>query len=168
MGGPVVRGRSVNAFRATQIDHVELFVPDRHEAAGWYQRVLGLEILPEYQEWAADPHGPLMISSDAGGTKLALFEGQPQGPRPASGFHLVAFRASADGFLEFLRRLGDLELTDHRDRRVTSDSVVDHEKAYSVYFSDPYGHRLEVTSYDHDALRAALAARPRVSGRGHE
>jgi hypothetical protein len=36
------------------------------------------------------------------------------------------------------------------------DSVVDHDKAYSVYFSDPYGHRLEVTTYDHDGLRTAL------------
>ena len=38
----------MNTFRALQIDHVELFVPDRYEAAGWYQRVLGLEILVEY------------------------------------------------------------------------------------------------------------------------
>jgi catechol 2,3-dioxygenase-like lactoylglutathione lyase family enzyme len=27
------------------IDHVELFVPDRHEAAAWYRSVLGLEVL---------------------------------------------------------------------------------------------------------------------------
>jgi hypothetical protein len=39
---------------------------------------------------------------------------------------------------------------------VSLDSVVDHGKAYSVYFSDPYGDRLEDTSYDHDALRKAL------------
>ena len=148
----------MNAFGAAQIDHVELFVPDRREAAAWYRRVLGLEILPEYQEWAADPRGPLMISSDAGRTKLALFEGQPQGPRPTAGFHVVAFRVDAAGFLEFLGRLGGLQLRDDRDGPVTSESAVDHGQAYSVYFSDPYGHRLEVTSYEHDALRTALAA----------
>jgi catechol 2,3-dioxygenase-like lactoylglutathione lyase family enzyme len=148
----------VNTFRVLQIDHVELFVPDRHEAARWYQHVLGLQILPEYQHWTADPGGPLMISSDGGSTKLALFEGQTQGPKPTSGFHLVAFRVSANGFIEFLQRLGDLQLKDHRDRLVTFDSVVDHQKAYSVYFSDPYGHRLEVTTYDYEATRAALPA----------
>jgi catechol 2,3-dioxygenase-like lactoylglutathione lyase family enzyme len=140
-----------------QIDHVELFVPGRHEAAAWYQRVLGLEILPEYLEWASDPRGPLMISSDGGRTKLALFEGDPQGARTTAGFHLVAFRVSAEGFVEFLKRLDGLHLSDHRHRAVTIASVVDHEKAYSIYFSDPYGHRLEVTTYDHAALRAALA-----------
>lgn len=36
------------------------------------------------------------------------------------------------------------------------ESVVDHDKAYSIYFSDPYGHCLEVTTYDYDALRAEL------------
>ena len=54
----------LNSFRVLQIDHVELFVPDRHEAAGWYQRILGLDVVPAYQDWAADPGGPLMISSD--------------------------------------------------------------------------------------------------------
>ncbi len=91
----------VTSFHVLQIDHVELFVPDRHEAAGWYQRVLGLAVLPEYQEWATDQGGPLMISSDDGNTKLALFEGQPQS-------------------------------------------------------SDPYGHRLEVTTYEYEAPRTAL------------
>jgi catechol 2,3-dioxygenase-like lactoylglutathione lyase family enzyme len=144
-------------FRVLQIDHVELFVPDRHEAAGWYQRMLGLEIVPEYLAWAADPRGPLMISSDDGSTKLALFEGRPQKSRPTAGFHRVAFRVNAGAFMEFVRRLGDRPLNDHEDRPVTADSVVDHEKAYSVYFSDPYGHRLEVTTYEYEATRAALS-----------
>lgn len=143
-------------FRVLQIDHVELFVPDRREAAHWYQRVLGLEIVPAYEDWSADCGGPLMISSDDGSTKLALFEGRPQESESTAGFQLVAFRVGASGFVEFLRRLGDLELKDSRARPVTSDSVVDHEKAYSLYFCDPYGHRLEVTTYEYEATRAAL------------
>ena len=146
------------ASPTVQIDHVELFVPSRHEAAAWYHQILGLEILPEYLEWASDPRGPLMISSDGGRTKLALFEGDPQGARATAGFHLVAFRIGAEGFVEFLKRLDDLHLSDHRNRIVTIDSVVDHEKAYSVYFSDPYGHRLEVTTYECEATRAAMKA----------
>jgi catechol 2,3-dioxygenase-like lactoylglutathione lyase family enzyme len=148
----------MSTVRVRQIDHVELFVPNRHEAAAWYQRVLGLEIVPEYRHWADDPRGPLMISSDGGSTKLALFDGQPQESRPTAGFHLVAFQVDADGFLAFLRQLEHAQLRDDRARVVTADSVRDHQKAFSVYFCDPYGHRLEVTTYEHDKVRAALPA----------
>ena len=143
-------------FRVLQIDHVELFVPDRYEAADWYKRTLGLDIAPGYEQWAADPRGPLMISSDDGNTKLALFDRQPQESSPTSGWHLVAFRVNVDGFMEFMKRLADQPLIDHQRRAVTFDSIVDHEQAYSVYFSDPYGHRLELTTYDYEATRAAL------------
>jgi catechol 2,3-dioxygenase-like lactoylglutathione lyase family enzyme len=147
-------------FKVQQIDHVELYVPDRYEAAGWYERVLGLQIVRECEGWAADG-GPLMISSDAGSTKLALFEGRPA-PPPATltaAFHRVAFRVSGGGFSEFLRRLPELALEDSRQRPVTADSVVDHRQAYSIYFDDPYGHLLEVTTYDYDEVSAFLAAR---------
>lgn len=132
-------------------------MPDRHHAAEWYQRVLGLEIVAEHRHWADDPRGPLMISSDAGSTKLALFQGDPQAGRPTAGFHRVAFSVSAIGFRAFVARLADLELTDHNHQPVTADSVVDHDQAFSIYFSDPSGHRLEVTTYEHEAVRAELA-----------
>ena len=140
------------------IDHVELFVQDRHEAAHWYRDVLGLEILEGYREWADDPRGPLMISGDGGATKLALFSGEPQGERPTAGFHLVAFRLGAHEFLAFLDRLPALRLSDHRGRDVTRDLAVDHDKSFSLYFSDPWGHRLELTTYEHVAVRAALGS----------
>ena len=146
----------MNTIRSLQIDHVELFVPDRYEAAEWYQRVLGLEILAEYRDWATGSGGPLMISSDDGSTKLALFEGEPQQSKPTAGFHRVAFRADTEAFIEFLRRLGKLNLSDQQGRPVTIESVVDHRQAYSIYFADPYGHRLELTTYDYESTRIAL------------
>ena len=96
-----------------------------------------------------------MISSDGGGTKLALFEGQPSGPVEArtAAFHRVAFSVTGAGFTEFLGRLSDLGLTGSNNRAVTSESVVDHQQAYWIYFTDPYGHLLEVTTYDYDAVR---------------
>ncbi len=39
------------------IDHVELFVPDRYAAAKWYEEVLGLRLMPAFEEWASDPYG---------------------------------------------------------------------------------------------------------------
>ena len=138
----------------TRIDHVELFVPDRRDAARWYQRVLGLAIIPEYEHWANDPRGPLMISSDGGDTKLALFEGAPQGSRETAGFHLVAFRMDAENFVRFLDGVAGLELTNHRGQRVTAAMVSDHTAAWSIYFNDPYGHRLEVTTYEYEQVKA--------------
>src|SRR4029078_4163506 len=108
----------MTGFRVLQIDHVEMFVPDRHEAAGWYQSTLGLEIVPEYREWATEG-GPRMISSDDGSTKLALFQGQPQASRPTAGFHRVAFRVTAGGFMDFLQRLTDRPLQGHHRRART-------------------------------------------------
>ena len=139
------------------VDHVELFVPDRYEAARWYERVLGLTILPEYESWASDPRGPLMISGDGGATKLALFEG-PVASGGDAGFRRVAFRLDGARFVETLLRLGDLPVHDARGRPLTRNSLVDHQKAFSIYFSDPYGHPLEITTYDHDEVRAAVAA----------
>ncbi len=143
-------------FQVDQVDHIELFVSNRYEAAEWYKKVLGLEIIKSYENWAKNPHGPLMISSDDGNTKLALFEGQPQGRRETAGFHRVAFRVNAANFIKFLKRVTDLQLSDHRGQPVTSQSAVDHQQAFSVYFCDPYGHRLELTTYDYKNTKRAL------------
>ena len=145
-------------FRVEQVDHVEMFVPDRHEAARWYRRVLGWRIVPEYEHWADYPQGPLMISSDGGNTKLALFTGTSQGERPTVGFHLVAFRVDGAGFLAFLDRLESLALIDHRGREVARALAVDHGAAFSIYFNDPWGHRFEITTYDHEMVRKTIGA----------
>lgn len=135
-------------FRVDRVDHVELFVPDRDEAAAWYARTLGLEPVTEYAHWADDPRGPLMIATPEAGTKLALFQGEPQRDRPTAGFHLVAFLVSRAGFDAFLAHVRDNPVCDAHGREVRSLDVRDHGAALSVYFHDPYGHRLEVTTYE--------------------
>ncbi len=126
------------------LDHVEFFVPDRTEAAAWYARVLGCVPVPGTDHWAAHSDGPLMVSPDGGRTKLAIFAGAPQGNRATAGFHRVAFRLGTEEWADFVARIAELGLVeDGRPAR-----VVDHKGARSVYFTDPYGHRLEVTTYD--------------------
>jgi catechol 2,3-dioxygenase-like lactoylglutathione lyase family enzyme len=143
-------------FRVDQIDHVELFVPDRREAARWYERTLGLTVVSEFEHWADDPRGPLMISPDGGRTKLALFTGEPRGRRPTAGFHLTAFRLDGPGFLRFLEHLESAAVLDESGEEVRTLTPRDHGEAFSVYFCDPWGHRLEVTTYDADYLRERL------------
>ena len=141
-------------FKVQQIDHVELFVPDRYEAAAWYKDVLGLEILPLYEFWAEDEDGPLMISSDGGSTKLALFYGEPQGSRDAYGHKRVAFRTDGQGFIQFLSEIESKEIYEKAGRRRTDNDVVDHDQPYSIYFSDPCGYAYEVTTYDYDYVKS--------------
>jgi hypothetical protein len=70
----------------------------------------------------------------------------------------VAFRVDGDGFLAFLDRLDSLALTDQRGQPVSRDQAVDHDQAFSLYFCDPYGHRLELTTYDAERVRPVISA----------
>ena len=134
------------------LDHVELFVPDRVQAASWYERVLGCRPIAGTEEWAHHPQGPLMVSPDGGRTKLALFAGEPQGDRPTAGFHRVAFRLGGAEWLAFVDRLTGLGVGDGN----AGPRIVDHGAAWSAYFTDPFGHRLEVTTYEVEAVRQAV------------
>ncbi|MBZ0113837.1 MAG: VOC family protein [Thermoanaerobaculia bacterium] len=133
-----------------RLDHVELFVPDRDRAAQWYGRVLGFEILEQYRGWATEG-GPLLISNDGGETKLALFVGLSQGEEAVRGLRRLAFRVSAEEFLRFVERSGVW-----RETPLPASDIQDHGKALSVYFSDPWGNLLEVTTYEPEAVREVL------------
>ena len=138
------------------IDHVEILVPDRREAAAWYEEFLGLTPLEDLASWADDPHGPLMISGDGGRTKLALFQPGRGDGQGTTGFHQLAFGVGGAEFLQFLARAAAAGLEDRHGKPVTRASVCDHQRAFSVYFCDPWGHRLEVTTYDYAHVRARL------------
>lgn len=146
-------------FRVGSIDHVELFVPDRYEASNWYSDVLGLEILPQYEFWAKNG-GPLMLSSDGGATKIALFEGEPRGMRKTAGHHRVAFVVTGTNFIEFLHQLESTLIYDDNGNQVESWDVADHKKSFSIYFCDPYGNRYEITSYDYEYIVKKLPDLP--------
>ena len=143
-------------FKIHQIDHVELTVPSRFEAAKWYSQVLGLEIIDELKFWADDPNGPLMIATPSGDTKLALFRGESEGSIPGNGFHLVAFRTDAENFLSFLDELASLDLKDCKGQAVNRHSVANHKQAFSIYFCDPWQNQLEITCYENAVVRKRL------------
>jgi hypothetical protein len=102
-----------------------------------------------------------MIGTRQGNTKLALFEGRPAGSQRSIGFHLVAFRVGSVAFAQFVARLCRLKLQDKNGSIVNSDSVVDHGMALSIYFCDPYGHSLEITTYDYEAAKIELQRIPK-------
>jgi catechol 2,3-dioxygenase-like lactoylglutathione lyase family enzyme len=141
-------------LRGTTIDHVELVVPDRHAAAAWYEDVLGLTIVPGTEHWARESGGPLMISGDGGRVCLALFEGKPTDATTRGGFRRVAFRVTGAEFVAFVEYGRQLGLTPMK--------VQDHTTTISVYFKDPYGHDLEVTTWDVEEARAETGSERRA------
>ena len=55
-------------FKMRSLDHMHLIVPDRYEAAAWFEQNLGFEIVDAYREWAEVEGGPSRQGSagDAG------------------------------------------------------------------------------------------------------
>lgn len=124
-------------FTVEGIDHVALAVRDVGRSAAWYQDVLGLERL--YEEAWGD--FPAVVGT--GGTAIALFP--VEGPRPKGrpgrdtlAMRHLAFRVDAANFARARQAL---------DARGITLVFQDHGIAHSMYFHDPDGHELEITTY---------------------
>ena len=118
------------------IDHVAMGVRDIERSAKWYIDVLGFERLHEGM-WNGVP-----TFIGKGNTGIALF---PANDAPKSSSHReirmlhLAFRADGENFLGAQREL---------EKRGIKFEFQDHEISHSIYFRDPDGHHLEITTYD--------------------
>ena len=125
-------------MRLEGIDHVALAVRDVVRSVAWYQEVLGLE--RRYEEAWGDYPAVVGI----GATAIALFPVQSSNPKPRPdrdvlAMRHLAFRANAENFARAQR-----ELTD----RGVEFEFQNHGIANSIYFHDPDGHEIEITTYD--------------------
>jgi len=122
------------------IDHVALAVRDVERSARWYIEVLGFERLHEGM-WNGIP-----VFIGKGTTAIALFPVRGDDSKSATRtskirmLHL-AFRANRNGFLSAQEEL---------KRRGIKFEFQDHEISHSIYFRDPDGHELEITTYELD------------------
>jgi catechol 2,3-dioxygenase-like lactoylglutathione lyase family enzyme len=119
------------------IDHVAIAVSDVERSIEWFRDVLGME--RRHPEWGTEP--AMMCAGD---TCVALFavEGEQQRPPPgrdAIAMRHLAFRTDRAGFERAQEELAARGI--HFD-------FMDHETAHSIYFADPDGHRLEITTYE--------------------
>jgi catechol 2,3-dioxygenase-like lactoylglutathione lyase family enzyme len=120
------------------IDHVALAVRDVERSVLWYREVLGLE------RRHADVWGDVPAFICAGTTCLALFPVNTESPKPPPDrrtltMRHLAFRVNRENFVHAQRALAE---------RGISFTSEDHTIALSIYFADPDGHQLEITTYD--------------------
>jgi catechol 2,3-dioxygenase-like lactoylglutathione lyase family enzyme len=124
------------------IDHVALSVRDVEAGAKWYIDVLGFE--RRYQGmWDGNP-----VFIGKGTTAIALFPVRPKESSARSergGVRMLhlAFRANWKSFLAAQEEL---------KQRGIKFEFQDHEISHSIYFSDPDGHKLEITTYEVDGV----------------
>jgi len=120
------------------IDHVALSVRDVERSAQWYVEVLGFE--RRYEEmWNGVP-----TFIGKGPTAIALFpirdrDSRPAVPAAGIGMLHLAFGANRKNFLA---------AQDELKRRGIAFEFQDHEISHSIYFRDPDGHELEITTYE--------------------
>ena len=119
------------------LDHVALAVQDLERSAKWYIEVLGFE--HRHKElWGGVP---VWLALEQ--TALALFPKQngipEQHDRPTSGMLHLALRATRNNFLAAQNELKKRGIEFH---------FQDHEISESIYFKDPDGIRLEITTYE--------------------
>ena len=62
----------------------------------------------------------------------------------------MLFRVSAQNFQRLVNRLETHPIYDESGKVLSKNSVMNHGIAYSLYFCDPYGHKLEISTYDYD------------------
>jgi catechol 2,3-dioxygenase-like lactoylglutathione lyase family enzyme len=125
-------------FKLEGIDHIALAVRDVERSVAWYRDILGLERRFETQ-WGSFP-----AIVGVGTTSVALFPVQGSNPAPPPGRDVIAMR-------HFAFRVDRANFGAARkslEERGIPIEFQDHGAAHSIYFNDPDGHRLEITTYE--------------------
>src|SRR5205823_1324077 len=129
------------------IDHVALSVRDVERAAQWYIDVLGFKRLHEGM-WDGVP-----VFIGKGTTALAFF---PVRERASSAEAATAAGSTSNGPADIrmlhlalrANRKNFLAAQEELKQRGIKFEFQDHEISHSIYFHDPDGHALEITTYD--------------------
>jgi len=125
-------------FKIEALDHVALSVRDVERSTRWYADVLGFKRLHE-DKWNGIP--AFVGNGDAA---IALFPaseeiGSTAADRAAVRTLHFAFRTDRENFSR---------AQDELRKRTIPFEFQDHEISHSIYFLDPDGHKIEITTYE--------------------
>jgi catechol 2,3-dioxygenase-like lactoylglutathione lyase family enzyme len=125
-------------FEIDGLDHVALSVRDVGRSARWYSDVFGFKRLHE-DKWNGIP--AFVGNADA---SIALFPasqeiGSGSPDRAAVRTLHFAFRTDRENFSH---------AQDDLKKRAIPFEFEDHEVSHSIYFRDPDGHKIEITTYE--------------------
>ena len=125
-------------FKIDALDHVALSVRDVERSARWYADVLGFKRQHE-EMWDGVP---IFVGNKD--TAIALFPvrdkaGSRSHDRAAVRTLHFAFRADHENFLR---------AQDELKKRAIPFDFQNHEISHSIYFCDPDGHQIEITTYE--------------------
>ncbi len=130
------------------IDHVALSVRDVERFAQWYIDILGFE--RRYQDmWDGIP-----VFIGKGTTAIALFPPRAETRSTSLAAVASAKAASSHGNIRMLhlafraRHKNFIAAQEELKRRGIRFEFQDHEISHSIYFHDPDGHELEITTYE--------------------
>jgi catechol 2,3-dioxygenase-like lactoylglutathione lyase family enzyme len=117
------------------LDHVAIAVEDVERSQRFYGEVLGLE--RAHEAWDV----PIVMAANGSGVAIfdkELHPGDGDGQPDVRILH-IAFRVDREGF-------------EHAREELTAQGLEarfsDHGISHSIYFTDPDGHQLELTTYD--------------------
>ena len=126
-------------IRISGLDHVALSVADLERSRKFYEEVLGFKVSPrEYQKPGTE------YFLDCGPSLIGLIQGDPKGDKHelqdgGLGGNHFSFRIHTKDF--------DAAVEDLKTRGVTVTFFKKRERSWSVYFLDPDGNKLEMTSW---------------------
>jgi catechol 2,3-dioxygenase-like lactoylglutathione lyase family enzyme len=144
-------------LRLTGWDHIAFSVPDLVAAERWYVETLGAEVVSRYN-WGGDTAHPVLPHEDIriGQHVVSLFLGEPLHAAPPPRLFHYAFNCRS---MEELDTWGE-----HlQSRGVAFRGPMAHPGfgAVSLYFDDPWGTRLEITTWlsDFETAKALVLER---------
>ena len=126
-------------IRALGVDHAAISVKDLARSLEFYTKVLGLAVTKrEYSKPGIE------VFLDCGPSLIGLIQGKPDGEKhllqdEGIGGNHVAFRVNTKDF--------DRAVEELKSSGVTITFLKKREKSWSVYFLDPDGNKLELTSW---------------------